>query len=140
MIGRERTTQTPSVGQGHQGGDVRAHGGETFIVRGIRFDIDGAKAIIRATPRNVVSIPIGPLASMLPLIRHDHATGGFGSAPDPSFPLILAVLDGSYFPIDGWHRIAEAKLRGVMVLPAVMLTEAESRGIMGHAVPARRAG
>lgn len=51
-------------------------------------------------------------------------------AVDTSVPVILAYTkSGAIFPIDGWHRIAKAKLQGLTHLPAVALTKAESRRV-----------
>lgn len=51
-------------------------------------------------------------------------------AVDTSVPVILAYTkSGAFFPIDGWHRIAKAKLQGLTHLPAVALTKAESRRV-----------
>jgi len=54
-----------------------------------------------------------------------------GSSMDLSFPIILATVKaGHLFPIDGWHRLAKAKLLGVQTLPAVCLTRRETCKIM----------
>lgn len=46
---------------------------------------------------------------------------------DTDVPIILAYLeDGSALPIDGYHRIGKAILKGIETLPYVLLTKAES--------------
>jgi hypothetical protein len=45
-------------------------------------------------------------------------------------PVILAYTPhGELFPIDGWHRIAKAKLQGVEKLPCVVLSRADSKKV-----------
>jgi hypothetical protein len=49
---------------------------------------------------------------------------------DIRVPIICAYTPvGNFLPIDGWHRIAKAILKGVQELPAVCLTEQESKKI-----------
>lgn len=50
---------------------------------------------------------------------------------DTNVPIILAHLeeDGTALPIDGYHRIGKAILKGIETLPCVLLTEAESKKV-----------
>lgn len=42
-------------------------------------------------------------------------------------PIILVPYRDSYIPIDGWHRIAKAVLKGITTLPCVVMTKAETK-------------
>jgi hypothetical protein len=44
-------------------------------------------------------------------------------------PVILIPYRDSYLPIDGWHRVAKAKLNGLSELPCVVMTKAEAKSI-----------
>jgi ParB-like chromosome segregation protein Spo0J len=49
------------------------------------------------------------------------------SEVDMDVPVILVQLNDSCLPIDGWHRIAKAKLEGRSTLPCVVLNKTESK-------------
>ena len=56
---------------------------------------------------------------------------------DLEIPIILAPYRDSYLPIDGWHRIAKATLKGVTELPCVVLTKAEAKLVMNSQLRSR---
>ena len=48
---------------------------------------------------------------------------------DLEIPIILVPYRDSFIPIDGWHRIAKAKINRVTELPCVVMTKAETKSI-----------
>ncbi len=111
---------------------------DAFTVLGMAFDIRAAKEILRSVRREVHSMRVADAAN------HVNRPGDgkivFGGIfvdwakvnreeTDLSVPVILASLMGSYFPIDGWHRIAKAKELGLETLPCVVLDVHESERI-----------
>lgn len=108
--------------------------GETFSFISAHFDVSEAKRILTAKVHEEGEIVVADVSSWVGEpgklvmginVDWDHVRT---DAVDISVPVILAYTRvGSLLPIDGWHRIAKAKLTGVAKLPAVVLTKAESR-------------
>lgn len=109
------------------------------------FDVREAKRILAKRKRlDVGQMPVSAAESWVghpPAAENDISgmvVGGImvdwkkaaSDVEDTSVPIILAYTKaGGFVPIDGWHRIAKAKLRGLEYLPAVALTKAESRKV-----------
>lgn len=53
-------------------------------------------------------------------------------------PILMAYVSDKLFPIDGWHRIAKALMKGLKVLPAMKLTRDESTKIYSHGGTVKR--
>lgn len=120
---------------------------EYFTFLCSRFDINKAKNIIRAKPRKIVNMGLSGVAAYVPRktsIENEDGTKSLVmgiridwekiDAVEPvidlSFPVIVATIGkNNYFPIDGWHRIAMAVDKGIQSLPAVILTEKETKQV-----------
>jgi hypothetical protein len=107
---------------------------ETFSFMAAHFDVSAAKRILTAKAHKVGDMPVAEVAPLVGepgkltmgiAVNWDHVQS---DAIDLTIPVILAYTkSGSLLPIDGWHRIAKAKLAGIENLPAVMLNKAESK-------------
>lgn len=113
---------------------------ETFQFMAAAFDVRAAKQILAdraeaGKPHEVGEIQVTDVSSWVgepgklvmgigvdwDRVQHDPTI-------DLTVPVVLAYTKGgSFLPIDGWHRIAKAKLAGIEKLPAVALTKAESK-------------
>jgi hypothetical protein len=118
-----------------------------FVFGGWVFDITAAAAIIRAEPRETVSLPVEPWARAYGLDRDGSDTAtipllgpgpGFNRAyamtTDLTQPLIIATLpvtgdEPAALLIDGTHRLFKGHATGTAELPAHVLTEAETLAI-----------
>jgi hypothetical protein len=119
-----------------------------FVFGGQVFDIAAATAIIRARPRETVSLPAGPWARAYGLDRDPGSDTGtiplLGPGPgfdrayamttDLAQPVIIATVPVSGGPpcpllIDGTHRLYKATVKGRTHLPAWVLTQAETLAI-----------
>lgn len=108
---------------------------EFFLFMFATFDVREAKRLITANPRAPEMVRTSVLR---PFLVHD---GGHvivdddrvESDPmiDVSVPLIVATLDTSCLPIDGWHRVAKAIVEGIDELPALYLTREETEQVRG---------
>lgn len=106
------------------------------------------RLIIRATPRETVSLPVAPWARAYGLDRDPSSHTGTVPllGPGPSFdcgyamttdlaqPVLIATVPavgGAPCPllIDGTHRLYKATVHGCTHLPAWVLTEAETLAI-----------
>lgn len=98
--------------------DWRPTGGEVFRILGTSYDVDEAKRILAAKPREAGTIQGSAL-------NHPLIMGGKGEI-DMTVPVILATMrGGSHLPIDGWTRIKEAVCTDSSVL-YVILTRKET--------------
>jgi hypothetical protein len=115
---------------------------ETFTFIRHCFDIQKAKELIRKKPREVNEMNISGVADLVgnPPTKDGPRTihvGGIGidwekvltEKVDTTMPIILAPFQDSYLPIDGWHRIAKAKLAGQENVPCVVLTKSELKAV-----------
>jgi len=108
------------------------------------FDVGKAKEIIHNKPRPVHNMSLEGLKTLIPKRPVPVKGGGFTMHPgigvnwaeidkediDLTFPVIVVTRkDGSYLPIDGWHRMAKAMDKGIMSLPAVLLDAKESKEV-----------
>jgi hypothetical protein len=108
---------------------------EWFTFLAARFDVQRAKQCLSQKARKVGTMPIQEVARLVGApdkvmmgISVDWDRVQNDPSIDLSVPVILAwTKAGSLLPIDGWHRIARAKLEGIPSLPAVVLTKAESK-------------
>ena len=117
---------------------------EVFNFVSTQFDVELAKKIIREKPRSIMKMDIthldkfvgkkpkqeGGSYTLTPMISVDRSKFE-GDVVDLSMPVIVASKGKSTLPIDGWHRIAKALELGLNDLPAVLLTEEETREITG---------
>ena len=129
-----------------------------FTLRPWVFDVTLAGALLRATPRPPVPLPVEAWARAYGLIRDPgsgrHAISLIGPGPgfnpdyamttNPDEPAILATLAGdggepAPLLIDGCHRLYKAAVTGRAEIPALVLTAAETLLIRSDAVlgPAR---
>jgi hypothetical protein len=126
----------------------RARPAQWFVFGGWVFDVTAAAAIIRAEPRETVSLPVGPWARAYGLDRDPGSDTaaipllgpgpGFSRAyamtTDLTQPLIIATLlvtggEPAALLIDGTHRLFKGHATGTAELPAYLLTEAETLAI-----------
>ena len=114
---------------------------EVFNFVGHSFDVQAAKELIRQKPRKVGMMNISGLVG---LVGDPPVDGGsyrmtFGITVnwdkaqsddvDLDFPCILVPWRDSALPIDGWHRVAKAKIKGQSEVPYVILTKKELKQI-----------
>ena len=100
---------------------------EEFVILGSRFDVQAAKKLIVAKPREIIPIDINSLAFCA---RWVATFWRIKVESDLSVPLIMAVLGGGYLLIDGYHRLHRAQDKKVGSLPTVRLTPDETRSIL----------
>lgn len=108
---------------------------ETFTFLSASFDVTEAKRILTEKAHKVGEMDlsgilnlIGEPGKMTVGISVDWDRVQNNPEIDLTVPVILAwTKAGSLLPIDGWHRIAKAKLRGITSLPAVVLNKVESK-------------
>lgn len=118
--------------------------GEVFEFAWLRFDVDAAKRIIVAAPRELVQFDVTTFVEwlgLLPIRRMIHGQLTIRGVMvdwqeadmddvDLAVPIITAQLCDSVIPIDGWRRIAKATLLGVPELAQVLMTRAETVEVM----------
>ncbi len=112
---------------------------ETEIFRLVtrRFNVTRAKEILAAKKHKVDTMEISGVAplvgepgKMVMGITVDWNRVHNDPCIDLEVPVILfPEPDGSCFPIDGWHRIARAKITSRPTLPCVLLTKKEAREV-----------
>ncbi len=121
--------------------------GERFQYFFRAFDIDKSKKLLTKVPRKCVRLSTPNLFSMIGapddegfnLLNIDVDWKRIDESINLSIPLVVATLSfkktktepkKSYIMvIDGWHRIAKAKLQGLLELPAFVLDEKETKKI-----------
>ncbi|MCP4569091.1 MAG: hypothetical protein GY841_16070 [FCB group bacterium] len=106
---------------------------ETFEYGGRQFDIQKAKKILNAAPRDVEQQDISKLPPPgkvgITVLKKGREKA------DTSIPVIRGTYGGESFIIDGHHRLAKAQKEGLTELPSVTLTEAETREVLGEKPP-----
>ena len=112
---------------------------EWFHLMGEGFDIQQAKMILSNKDHKVESMELEESGCFGLIGLPGRMTMGIQinwdkvqNDPEISLdiPIILAYSKrGSLIPVDGWHRIAKAKLAGIKELPSVILTKTESKKI-----------
>ena len=108
---------------------------ETFSFVSACFDVAEAKRVLTEKPHKVGNMEIADVARLVGepgKIVLGVSVNWERVQNDPSIDLTVPVIlawtkAGSLLPIDGWHRIAKAKLQGATSLPAVVLNKTESR-------------
>jgi hypothetical protein len=108
---------------------------ETFSFLSAVFDVAEAKRVLTEKAHKVgymglegILHLVGEPGKMTVGISVDWDRIQSSPEIDMAVPVILAwTKAGSLLPIDGWHRIAKAKLQGLSSLPAVVLNKKESR-------------
>src|SRR3954464_11058503 len=101
--------------------------GEQFIFSGKRYDLAKAKDMIKATPRPVEMRPLSQFKAMYyEAVKIDWDKA---EKTDTAIPVIVGTQEGQPILIDGWHRYAKALRTRLTELPAVILTEDETKAI-----------
>lgn len=126
---------------------------ETFLFVLYEWDIDEAKAILAAAPRDTQTIPLSHVAKCVDWPRKDNSINLFSvyvdaahvSHVDASIPLIVGWFprlskDAPDAPrqwliIDGHHRIAKAIDENRETLSVYVLTPEESDSILTNNLP-----
>jgi hypothetical protein len=101
--------------------------GEQFVYSGKHYDLAKAKELIKATARPVENRPLTqfkPMYYEAVKIDWDKA-----EKTDTAIPVIVATENGKPVLIDGWHRFAKALRARLLEIPAVVLTEEETKQI-----------
>lgn len=100
------------------------------------WNVDRAKQIIKDKSRPIFEVELEPLRALVGRPGQILFMGvavnwkkAQSDIVDLSVPILMAYGRSKFLPIDGWHRIAKALLEGRKTLPAVKLTQAESRTI-----------
>lgn len=107
--------------------DWQSRLGEQFVFAGKHYDLAKAKELIKAAPRPVEKRPLAqfkPMYYEAVKIDWDKA-----EKTDTEIPVIVATEDGKPVLIDGWHRFAKALRARLNEIPAVVLTEDETKQI-----------
>jgi hypothetical protein len=103
------------------------------------WDVAHAKELIRSKrPRKINNMDISGVADLVgkpPVDGELSMHLGIGvdwekaasDEVDLEVPIILVPYRDSFIPIDGWHRIAKAVLKGITELPCVVMTKAETK-------------
>lgn len=112
---------------------------ETFNFNGASYDVSAAKEIISSKPRVIRTFRTEEAAPLLPdmpdeSVRRTLSFGvhidwhrvEMGTQIDLSIPVIVVTNGVHRLPIDGFHRVARARLLWVRDLPCVILTAAET--------------
>ena len=101
--------------------------GEQFIFAGKRYDLAKAKEMIKATPRPVEMRPLAQFKAMYyEAVKIDWDKA---EKTDTKIPVIVGTQEGNPILIDGWHRYAKALRTRLTEIPAVVLTEDETKAI-----------
>ncbi len=101
--------------------------GEQFVYAGKHYDLAKAKDLIKATPRPVEMRPLAQFKAMYyEAVKIDWDKA---ERTDFAIPIIIAVEEGKPVLIDGWHRYAKALRARLLEIPAVVLTEDETKSI-----------
>ena len=101
--------------------------GEQFTFGGKRYDLAKAKELIKATPRPVEMRPLSQFKAMYyEAVKIDWDKA---EKTDTAVPVIVATENGTPVLVDGWHRYAKALRTRLTEIPAVVLTEDETKAI-----------
>lgn len=100
---------------------------EHFQFLGYRWDVTRAKTIAADLP--VGTVDVRPLFASLGFVRIDADRVPHADLTQPLILVRIAELGGAAMLIDGWHRIARARLDGVAELPCVVLDTTQERTV-----------
>src|SRR3954468_20364450 len=101
--------------------------GEQFVYAGKHYDLAKAKELIKATPRPIEMRPLSQFKTMYyEAVKIDWDKA---EKTDPAIPVIVGTQEGHPILIDGWHRYAKALRPRLPEIPAVILTEDETKSI-----------
>ena len=102
--------------------------GEQVILSGTHYDIAKAKEIIKAATRPVEMRPLGQFKGMYyEAVKIDWDKA---EKTDITIPAIVATEEGGTpVLIDGWHRYAKCLRTRQTEIPAVVLTEEETKKV-----------
>lgn len=98
------------------------------------FDVKMAKQILTSKPRKLDQLPVQSVKAFLPepgimkfgVVSVDRVKAAQANL---EIPVILVWVDGTYFPIDGWHRLYKAAQMGLEHMPCVRLNKTESKKV-----------
>lgn len=100
------------------------------------WSVDRAKLIIKERPRPVRQLNIEPFREFLGtpgMVRFFGIKVDWSKVQSDAVnlndPLLVAYGEDGRFPIDGWHRIAKALMKGLKTLPYVGLTKEENKQV-----------
>lgn len=109
------------------------------------WSVDRAKRIIKERPRPIRQLNIEPFRELLGvpgMVRFFGIRINWNKAQSDAVnlddPLLVAYGKDGRFPIDGWHRIAKALMKGLKTLPYVGLTKEESKQVYRYTGRRRR--
>lgn len=109
---------------------------ERFAYHNETWNVDRAKQIIKDRPRPIRTLNIEPFQELLCPPGKLHAFGVRvdwkkvrSDAVNTDDPLLTAYSRAGKFPIDGWHRIAKALLKGLKEMTYVGLTREENEQV-----------
>ncbi len=118
---------------------------ERFIYAFDEWNVDRAKQIIKEHPRPIRTLNIEPFQELLCTPGKVRAFGvavnwkkAGSDQVNLDDPVLTAYGSMGKIPIDGWHRIAKALLKGRKELPWVALTKEESKQVHTYTGPARK--
>jgi hypothetical protein len=121
--------------------------GEFFQFGAWRFDVDKARQIIVRKPRKILQQPVADWAKaygthyLLPNAEADNRVLPIGPDPrtfnrayaittDLDIPVIIVRHEGQLLLIDGCHRLYKHYVGGSEMMPAFILTSAETKAIL----------
>ena len=94
----------------------------------VYWDVDAAKRILAAAPRPPARAWVAELWAELLATAHP-LTWAHVAEVDISTPLIALPAGPGYVLIDGWHRVARARMMGRASLPIWVLTADEAEQV-----------
>jgi len=118
--------------------------GEVFQWFDTAWDIERADAILKKKPREPELVDVSEFQTLISLPGDPIKFGGVYTndnvvkRADITFPIYIAIWESKHIMnkkkrmhlcIDGWHRIARAKMDGITELPAFFFNLRESRSI-----------
>lgn len=109
------------------------------------WNVDRAKQLIKERPRPIRRLNIAPFQELLSAPGKVRVFGVAVNwkkvkSDDVNLddPVLTAYGSMGKLPIDGWHRIAKALLKGIKELPWVALTKEESKQVHTYEGPLRK--
>jgi hypothetical protein len=102
---------------------------EIFDCNGLAFDITKAKEFVTKTPRPIEIVRVDAFSGLIEAVPV-RLSAKRKAKTDLRVPIFIGTLkNGGRLVIDGWHRVGRAADEGVAELPAVVLTQEETKKI-----------
>lgn len=118
---------------------------ETFFYLYDFWNVDRAKQLIKDRPRPIRRLNIEPFQELLCPPGKIRAFGVAinwkkANSDDVNLddPVLTAYGSMGKLPIDGWHRIGKALLKGLKELPWIALTKEESKLVHTYSGPLQK--